>query len=355
MSMSIKTRLIPLLGGVCLLAAACGSGSTSASTSSKSSPTTGSSASSATVTVTIGKAVNVEDLLAINIAQQQGFFKGSGVNVKTEVLSGSSVANAALQGGSTQFSAASATSVLLAASKGIPLLAVGAFDQGDPAQLVVSNSWIKKHGLSPSQPLAQRIKGLTGSTFAALSTTDTAVLKGFEQLAGVSSSAIHSVSITSESAMLTAVQHNEAQEFIASPPTSNLAVGEGIGAVLAKASELPLLNDEEYNVLITTPAYAKAHPKVVAAVSAGLAKALALMSSGNQQAITAVKNAFPTLSTSVIKSSLGTFDFAAGMKQSQKAWQDALTAATQTGVIKSASSVNISSGGVWTNQYLANG
>lgn len=352
---SPRLTLIPLLAGAALLAAACGSGSSSSAAKAPSSTAAPpASAGGSLTTVKIGKATNTEDMLAINLAQQQGFFRDAGINVKIALLGGSSVANAALQSGSIQFSVASATSVLLAASRGVPLQAVGAIDQSDPAQLVVANSWVKKKNLSPSEPLAQRIQGLQGATFAALSTSDKSVLAEFEKVANVPSSSIDAVSISSEAAMLTAMQHNEAQAFIASPPTSNLAVGNGYGTVIANASELKYANDEEYNVLITTPAYAKAHPKIITGMTTAIGRALALMASQDPKAITLIHSTFPTLSTSVIKASLSSLKLVPSMQQTSQGWQDALTFGKETGFIKSTGSINASSGGIWTNSYLAN-
>lgn len=340
--------LIGAAVGLSLGLAACGSGSPGPAAPAGKPTTT----SGTLPTVKIAKASNTEDLLAVELASKEGFFKKAGIRVQPVLLSGSSVANAALEGGSVQFTLASAASALLASGHGVHLQAVGAVDQDDPAQLVVASSWVRKHQLSATAPLKARISGLTGTTFATLSTSDSSVMSELEKDAGVSPSSIHSVSISSESAMLTAVQHGVAQEFIASPPTSNLAVANGYGTVLAKATELKYASDEEYNVLITTPAYAQQHPKVVTAVTSAIGKALALMSEQSPSALAVIHEKFPTLSSSVIRSSLTSIKFAPGMQQSQQSWNDALSFSEEAGLVKSASSVNIHEGGIWTNSYL---
>lgn len=347
-------KKVVVISTIGVVLAACGSSSSAAAGGGSKSVTSGSTVTkkASLRQVTIAKAVNTEDLVAVNIAQSEGLFKQAGVDVKIILVGGSSIVNSSLQSGSVQFGLASAASVLLATSHNIPLQSVGAIDEGDNAQLVVANSWIKSHGLSETQPISQRIKGLEGTKFARLSSSDGAALTDFESESGVPSSSISSVAINSESAMLTALQHGEVQEFIASPPTSTIAVAEGLGTVLASAKDLKYGAGQEYNVLITTPTYAKAHPAVVTAVTKALGEALAQMASGSSGAIAAVHSVFPTLSNAVIKKSLQVFSFAQGMKQSSSGWNEALSFARATGLVKQGSSISVNQGGIWTNQYL---
>ncbi|MDA8081685.1 MAG: ABC transporter substrate-binding protein [Actinomycetota bacterium] len=343
--------LVPMFAAAAVLAA-CGSSSAISSSASGVSTTVAGTPTTSLGSVTIAKAVNTEDLTAVDVAQKEGYFTKAGVDVKSILVGGSSVVNASLQSGSVQFGLASAAAVLLAESHNIPLIVVGAITQGDNAQLVVSDAWIKSHNLSPAEPIASRIKGLEGTKFARLSTSDGAALSDFEQESGVPASSISNVAINSESAMLAAMQHGLVQEFIASPPTSTIAVSDGLGTVLASAKDLKFGAGQEYNVLITTPAYAKAHSAIVTAVTTALGKALSDMSAQTPAALAAVQSVFPTLTPGVVKSSLEFFSFAKGMEQSQTGWNDALSFAEATGILKPGVVVSVSEGGIWTNQYL---
>ncbi|NNN20287.1 MAG: ABC transporter substrate-binding protein [Acidimicrobiaceae bacterium] len=360
MKFGMKAVSNPLVGGWRRIAvlglipatvlAACGSSSTASPTSSTAAASTTTS-TAAPVSITLAKAINTEPFATANVAEQLGYFKSAGLNVKIETVAGSSVANAALQSGSVQFVLASSAALLLAAAKKIPLLAVGGIDKGDGVQLVVSNTWIKAHNLSPSQPLAERIKGLAGTTLATLSTSDKSVMEDFLAQEGVPASAVKDVSMNSAASQLAAVQHGLAQEFIASPPNSSIAVAGGYGTVLANAKELPYLSDEAYDILITTPAYAKAHPEVVKAMVGAFQKAIAQMSQGTSAAITAMQPLYPTLTPAVIKSSLGSITFTPTMQQTQIGWNDALTFAKKTGLVKAGQTLDVTEGTVWTNQF----
>lgn len=328
--------------------AACGSSVPASSGTPVQATTT---STSALPKVTIAKAVNTEPFAAADVALKLGYFTQSGLDAKVVTLGGSSVANAALQSGSVQFVLASAASVLLATSRNVPLLVVGGINKGEGLQLVVANTWIKTHAISQSQPLAARIKELEGTTDATLSSSDKTVLKDFELQSHVPVSAIHSVSISSDSAMLAAVQHGLAQEFIASPPNSSIAVADGFAKVIASSNELPYASDEADDIVITTPAYAKTHPTVVTAVVKALGEALTQMSNQTPAGIAAIQSHYPTLSTAVVKSSLASFTFTPDMKQTQIGWNDALALARQTGLVKAGVNVNVQEGGIWTNQF----
>lgn len=334
------------------LLAACGSSNSSSASSSTTSAKSSSSASSAApVSITLAKAINTEPFSTANVAQNLGYFKSAGLKVKIETVAGSSVANAALQSGSVQFVLASSAALLLATGHGIPLLSVGGIDKGDGVQLIVSSSWMKAHNLTANEPLKARIKGLVGTKDATLSTSDKSVMDDFLAYAGLPVSSVDAVSVSSATAQLAAVQHNLAQEFIASPPNSSLAVAGRYGTVLANAKELPYLSDEAYDILITTPAYAKAHPAVVKAMVGAMQKALSQMTQLTPSAVKAVNTVYPTLSSAVIKASLKSIAFTPSMQQSQIGWNDALTFAKKTNLVKPGENISVTEGGVWTNQF----
>ncbi len=346
-----RLSMIAALGAVLL--AACGSSSSASSSTATTAAATTTTTTATLPTVTIAKPINVEETVLGDVTNNLGYFKQAGVNVKSVLLGGSSVTNAALQHGSVQFAIVSASSVLLAAAHGVPLLVVGGINVGDTVQLVVSNSWIKSHGLSPTQPLATRIKGLAGSVDGTISATDKSAMTDFESQAGVSPSSISEESITSVSALLSALQHNQIQEFIASPPNSSVAVAGGFGSVLASASELPYAGGEIFDLLVTTKTYARAHPKIVTAVTSAISKALGQLNDKTSAGVAAMNASFPKLSATVIKDSLGGIKWTPGMKMTQQEWQDALTLAQKSGLIKPGQNVNLQEGGIWTNQYLA--
>jgi NitT/TauT family transport system substrate-binding protein len=118
---SINTQLArrPFLAGLGVLAlgalAACGSDH---------SPSGGSSASGRTA-VTVG-VIPIVDVAPIYLGVQQGFFSAEGLDVKLETAQGGAAIVPSLVSGQYQFGFSNTTSLLLAASKGLPLKVVSA-------------------------------------------------------------------------------------------------------------------------------------------------------------------------------------------------------------------------------------
>jgi NitT/TauT family transport system substrate-binding protein len=111
----------PFLAGLGVLAlggiAACGS--------SDSTQKSGSGASASTTTVTVG-VIPIVDVAPIYLGVQQGFFAAQGLNLKLETAQGGAAIVPSVISGQYQFGFSNTTSLLLAASKGLPLKVVSA-------------------------------------------------------------------------------------------------------------------------------------------------------------------------------------------------------------------------------------
>jgi len=258
-----------------------------------------SDAASGVPTVTLAKAVDTVGFSAVDVAIAKGYFKDAGVNVKTELLQGSSQTNAALQGGSVQFATLSSNAQLLAASHGVKLQAVASLDYGASIQFVVSKDWMTKHGITPQQPLKQRIRGLVGAKDAAISATGTQFLKLLLTESGVPTSSVQ-----------------------------NMA----------------------YDLLTTTPSYAKRNPKTTKAVATALARAENLMQKDPESVLGLEAKHFPAYSQSDLRQALKYVQWSPDGQFTQAMWNDALAVTKATGQL--GGDVDVSEGTLWTNQYI---
>ena len=122
--------------------------------------------------VTIGKAIDTIPFTVVDVALAEGYFEQNGVDVKEELVQGSSAANAAMVGGSLQFSCEAAAPLMLARSHGVPIMAVDALDGGVTLQLIVSSKWLAEHPLAADATFEQKMADLNGSIFAEVGTTE---------------------------------------------------------------------------------------------------------------------------------------------------------------------------------------
>jgi NitT/TauT family transport system substrate-binding protein len=301
-------------------------------------------------TVTIGKAVDTVGFSAVDVAIAKGYFKDAGVNVKTQLLQGSSQTNAALQGGSIQFATLSSTALLLAASQGVKLQAITSLDYGVSIQFVVSKSWTSSHHLDPSQPLKQRAEGLKGAKDAAISSTGVQFLKLLLSQNEVPSGSVKYVTVGSDAAGSAALGHGTLQIFVGSPPSTYYIARKANGVILATASEVPEWRNMAYDLAITTPGYAAKHAKIATAVATALARAENLMKSDPESVLPLEQKHFPTYSKDDLLRSLKVVQWTPNGRFTQPMWDDALKVTKEQGTLQH--DVDVAENGIWTNKYL---
>lgn len=305
-----------------------------------------------TASVTIGKAVDTIGFTTVDVAKAKGYFARQGVNVKEELLSGSSTAFAALQSGSVNFVTASSTALLNAKAKGVPLEAVASLDYGVSLQLLASDNWIKSHGLSPNQPLNTVMKKMVGAKLGEISTTDLTYDHYLEKQAGVDPGKFTYIQLDSQSAALAALKHGQIDAFLLSPPSTYFAQSQGGAKIIATLHQVPELATMAYDILVVDSDWAKSHASEVSAVATAVAMADNTMKSDPQSVLGVETQHYPKMSSSALLDSLRYVTFTQDGLFTQDMWQKALSEFEGTGNNK-ASSIDISaSGGVWTNQYI---
>lgn len=305
--------------------------------------------------VTIAKAVDTIGFTTVDVAQEKGYFQKEGVNVKGQLLGGSSTAFAALQSGSVQFVTASSSALLGAKAQGVPLQAVASLDYGVSLQLIASNTWIQAHHLAPNQPVETVMKGMAGATLGVISNTDLNYEHMLMQAAGVDQGEFKIISLKTQEAALAAMQHGQIDGFLLSPPNSYFAESHGIAQIIATLHSVPQLSTMTYDILVTDSRYAQEHPDIVKSVATAMAMADQVMAKDPASVLSVEKQHYPTMSDDVLQRSLQNVTFAPDGKMTQQGWQSAKDVAAQTGV-KGASSVDIApDGGTWTNSYIKAG
>ncbi|MCL6564065.1 MAG: ABC transporter substrate-binding protein [Firmicutes bacterium] len=331
------------------LLAACGQSATAPSPS-PASPSTAKSATALTPVV-IGKALNTLTLTIANIAEAEGYFKDAGLAVKLITFNGSSQANAALIGGSTQFTMANVIPFELARQQGVPIEAVELIDRGLTQQLIVSKRWLSAHPVPPNASVAARIAALRGSTFAQIGPTDLAEFRLMLAQAHLSPNAVQVVQLGSGPEAAAAMAHGRIDEFQQSPPTSLEVVARGDGTLfLNYPKAFPQWSQMTNDIVWTTTSYARSHPDVVARVVTALARANHFVVTHPQQALALEKQWFPSVPTAVLEQSLQLIAFSSDGRQTAAGWQQASAFLHQLGVLK-ANSPEPKEGVDWTNQF----
>jgi NitT/TauT family transport system substrate-binding protein len=301
--------------------------------------------------VTIGKAVDTIPFTVIDVAQAQGYFERNGVKVEVQLVHGSSAANAAMLGGSLQFTCEAANPLMLARSHGVPIISVDALDDGVTLQLLVSAKWLAKHPVPANATFNEKMADLNGAILGEVGTTEQSFFGILRSWAGLPPTTGYKVEkIDSLAAVALALQKGIVDVSIQSPPHSFELTQKGDVEDFADRRNVERFNNVAYDILTTTSSYAEAHPEIVTRVATAIAQALNFMRTHPDEVLVLEQKHFSQLSKSVLQQSVAFTPFAKDGMQSQKGWENAVTLAQQTGLIKDVTSAP--EGVYWTNKYI---
>lgn len=313
--------MMGVLGSAGLLAG-CGAAATGAPAGGSAKATT---ARPALVTINMVEAVNAPAYAPISLAQQSGIFKKNGLAVNIVPLSAGSTAAAALISGSAQFDAGVASDALLADSKGNHLISIAALTNSTILDVEIRKQWAQAHHITPAEPLAARLKALQGADIgitAPGSITDLAIRYMFNTVGMKSGVDYHEVAIGSPASNLAALRSNAIQATIFDPSFATLAQDQGVGIIGLSSGEFPVLNGAAFGAVITTQAYAKAHPTITKAVATSIAETNDLILNHPQKALGYIDKQFSSIPKSVLAESIPRYHFARGGRTTAKNWSN---------------------------------
>ncbi len=301
MGMNVTRRRALVSGaGAAVLALVVGACSSSGSPSASSSSSGAASAPASLTNVTlIIPSLSANQALGF-IALKAGIFKKNGLNVKTVNAGTGALAVEALTGGSGQFVVTGSADLFSAAKSGQHLFILAKASSGLSTQVVLTSAGVKKTGLTPSAPLAQRIKALNGLTIASPSAASSWTAQAAK--AAATQGATIKFTYVQENSMAAAMQAGKIDGLVAAPPWSTEALYaktgtlwlSGPGGTFPGGYAVSSYGDP---LVATTQAYGTAHPKVAEEFTRSILQAGALLSSQPAQAAAYVKQvAYPTMS-----------------------------------------------------------
>ena len=97
-----------------------------------------------TVNVALNWNVPYSGWAGFYVARAKGYYEAEGLDVKWTLIKGSNPVNQTIAAGNADLGVAAASSLVVAASKGLPLIAVSAFMQSNPEGVIVredSGEW----------------------------------------------------------------------------------------------------------------------------------------------------------------------------------------------------------------------
>lgn len=303
------------------------------------------------VNIKIGLAAYNMTLTPPRIAIERGYFKADHLNVSVERLNGSVVTAAALESGGIQFALTGASPFVKGQAKGTHLLAIAAIDKGFTSSVLVSSGWAQKHPIPAHASLKTLIKLLNGAIMGNVSTSDLAETKYLLHYAQMPANAVHFLHMQGQVDELTALEHNQINAAIFSPPQSFEAQAKGYARILFDTRDIPSWSALPYDVVMTTPAYAKAHPQITKEVLAAIEKGVADLASRSPAVLQFEEKANPGVSAAVVKQTLDFIEMTPYQPMTAEQWKGLNNFLVFGGLLKHP--YPMKEGVDWTNQYLS--
>jgi ABC-type nitrate/sulfonate/bicarbonate transport system substrate-binding protein len=204
--------------------------------------------------VRIGQATSSLSFLPLWAGRALGSFERHGVDLDWAVVAGGDPPTlAALDSGDIDFAAVGSETALVAISKGQPFQLVYSLMSKVSLEVVVSNAFLKRTGVSPQDPLQKRIAALADATIGA-----SAVRGAQDRMARWVLSqgkqdpkALKVVQIGAPPALRAAVEQGTIDGFLLSPPEGLLIEKGGGGKIFIRiGQELELARKTPFLVLV---------------------------------------------------------------------------------------------------------
>jgi NitT/TauT family transport system substrate-binding protein len=246
---------------------------------------------------------DVMQFLGIYAAQDLGFWKSQGLEVKTQLITGIGSFNAVVAG-SADFSVSSAASLTRAAAKGQRMLAIANMIDKPVWVIVISKELAEAAHFDPKTPLAQRAKILVGKKMSVdgINSVIHGYLKVIARAGGVDPESM-TIAPLAPSETLAAFSRHAIDGFINGPPWPQTVLQQG--AAVAVAS--PLTGDPDWiapngsGVVVTRPQFCAEHRSVCAKMGKGLADGARFIHEKPAEALALLKKHFDKIDPAVVE------------------------------------------------------
>ena len=234
-------------------------------------------------------------------AQDMKLYQKHGVDMKMQQINGLGTINA-LIAGSVDFGQPSGVSLIRAAARGQPLLAIVNFTNRIVVQVVLRKDLAEKAGFDPQAPLEKRALVLKGRTIAVDSVNSVidAYLGLLAKRGGFTHDDIH-VAPMEPPAMITAYAAKQIDGFAMSLPWTQVPVVDGTAVMVASGPDGDTIGLDPFanTVVATKPQTCEAKPTLCAAVGQTFVEATAMMHEKPDEARALLQKRFPTLDPKV--------------------------------------------------------
>jgi ABC-type nitrate/sulfonate/bicarbonate transport system substrate-binding protein len=204
--------------------------------------------------VRLGQATTSLGFLPVWAARALDTFAAEGLALQWVAIPGGDPATlAALDGGDIDVAAVGSDTALAAIAKGQPFEVVASLMDRVSLDLVVSEAFLKRAAVAPSDPLERRIAALKGAVIgvSAVGGAQDRAVRWLAGKGGVDPKSLQVAMVGGPPALQAALANGRIDAFILSPPEAQIARAAGAGRVLVSLSlDFPELQGVPFLVLV---------------------------------------------------------------------------------------------------------
>lgn len=227
--------------------------------------------------ISIAQAVPTLGYLTIDAARALDTFGDVGLELDwAQISGGDPTLLAAVDAGDIQFGAPGSPSVLQAISQGEDYQIIYSLMSMMSIELTVSNQFMEQTGVSPDDPIEDRLAALDGVTIgvSGLGGAQDRIARWLGDHAGLGSDAVNTVNIGPPPALRAAVETGQIDGYVLTAPNGQIAEEQGFGQRFIRlGEELPGLDEYHHTVLVIKSQFGEENPELVTKTVSALADA----------------------------------------------------------------------------------
>jgi ABC-type nitrate/sulfonate/bicarbonate transport system substrate-binding protein len=240
------------------------------------------------------------------IAEDRGFWRDAGINVKLTQLGGIQAMNAMLSG-SVEFSNSSVATIIRANIRGQKVLAIGTALDGIMQEIVLGTKHAQAAGVTETSPIEKRAQALKGKKLSVDSpnTLPHAMIRYFARKGGLDPERDITIASMQPEAAIAALKSGAIDGVAGGMPQTVQAVHDGHGILLASGvrGDFPELLPITNNMIVTRPDTCEKRPSACEKLMQGYSKAAAFMHEKPEESVAILKKKMSGMDDAVLRES----------------------------------------------------
>jgi NitT/TauT family transport system substrate-binding protein len=293
-------------------------------------------------------------LASVWVAARKGYYQEEGVDADVVAVPGLQGPQGLLAG-NLDFTAGSATDLLLMAERGETMQAIATIEPFLPLALVVRADALERIGAKPSDPLEKRLAAIKGLAVAVSGEGDApdVVLKLMLREGKLQPTDVRKLVIDNQPAQLAALDQRQIDAIVAGPPLMDRLDHEKSASILVSTNEIPLARDTLHEIVYGMKSWVDAHPDEARGVARAMVKANKFLKEDPSASQFLFETDFKGTPAEVLKISLDKLKpyIPSDAKMTPQQWEGLKRYAMEVGYLTK--SVDTTEGMYWTNKYLS--